>query len=271
MDRTKSTHRPSAPKAARLPTRGQGDREAITRKARALDLMAVGAEMASAPHGYTGGSHPNQHSQRGTHERRHHSLPRFRNTDRSGPGPAGHSFEAGVPDSRNANTRAISCGAHLRVSTRFSERAGAANTGAIADAGSRTASTSVTAETLIQALISGSRRLRCAGAIQLRPVFLPVFRAHLLQGHPAPGQPNNRLTVFCRDTPRLPVPYGSSLDSELLGQLYAPSQQGTGLVNRVVKPLVWDACLMFHAITLTRFVFINQHHVLTRNVFNRIV
>jgi hypothetical protein len=56
MQRIKNTHRPSAPKAARLPACGQGDKEANTKR-KALVCMAVGAGKShdSSRYEYGGG------------------------------------------------------------------------------------------------------------------------------------------------------------------------------------------------------------------------
>ncbi len=67
MDIRKNTHRPGAPKAARLPT-CSGDREHTNTNT--PDLMAVGAKKASAPSAGQWRSHNTTANERGTHEYR---------------------------------------------------------------------------------------------------------------------------------------------------------------------------------------------------------
>lgn len=68
--RIETTHRPSAPKAARLPTHGQSDREEITTGVTAAPtIAAVGAKMVSTPSSGEWRSHTTKTTTRGTHAR----------------------------------------------------------------------------------------------------------------------------------------------------------------------------------------------------------
>jgi len=68
MEEIKNTHRPDAPKAARLPTRGQSEREGITGVTSAPVFMAVGVKKMSPPTNGQWSSHTTNATTRGTHD-----------------------------------------------------------------------------------------------------------------------------------------------------------------------------------------------------------
>ncbi len=122
--------------------------------------------------------------------------------------------------------------------------------------------------------LGGQWRLRvdrAFGIVKLGPEILPVVRAQLLQVHGAICQSNHGLAMLSWNSAHFPVADGGTLYSQKFREFQAASNQLAGHIHRMALIRVRYACLMFHAPTLTRFVFINQHHVLTRYVFNLMV
>lgn len=184
MDKRKTARRPAAPKAAHLPARGTGCREETTRTG-APDLMAAGGKMACTARGYTVRLQPTSIHQGGAHEtRRNPAIPRSADDSGAGAENGDRGHAAGLPDTRNANTRAISDRANLRTDAPASSRADRANTEGTCWAEYR----STTRWRRSSALSSGSRigrlRLRRGRAAQIRPIHIgaQIFTAHSARG-----------------------------------------------------------------------------------------
>lgn len=76
--------------------------------------------------------------------------------------------------------------------------------------------------------------------------------------------------MFCRYFPAsLPVPNGRYRDIQPLGHTSpAAKVDCSDAIERVLLIPAFGVLILAHVNTLTRFVFINQHHVLTLFVLN---
>lgn len=103
-----------------------------------------------------------------------------------------------------------------------------------------------------------------ASATNKRPVNIWAKR---LASHMTVSDALNHRALFSRYSAKLPVADCGHGHIEQFGQLSAPANQARCGVYRVLARNNGDVdCL--HACSLTRNVLLNQHHVLTRYVFN---
>ena len=105
------------------------------------------------------------------------------------------------------------------------------------------------------------------GLSQLGPNILPVVRSELLSCDNSLRNTFDAWALLNRDASNFPITYGSDRNGESCRQLAASSYEARCGINWMIFSKLWKTNLG-HALTITRFVFPSQHHVLTQGVSN---
>lgn len=115
--------------------------------------------------------------------------------------------------------------------------------------------------------VSGYPRRIREGFNKFRPVNLPIVWAQLTSSNHRFTQFFDSGAILKRHTTGFPIADGTYRDVKALSKNFTPTDHARNCVDRVLTSHLVDLDC-FHGLTLTRFVFTDQHHVMTLNVFN---
>jgi len=120
----------------------------------------------------------------------------------------------------------------------------------------------------LSCVLSSCLRLIGGGLSQLGPDYLPVVGPQFTPRHDRLTHTLDGWAFFNRYTSVLPVANGSHGNIKAFSQNCASTHHLAYRIKWVNTVNVWYFSF-FHAVSITRFVLTDQHHVLTLFVFNR--